>query len=166
MSATTRQKIRVLFVSGATGGGSLLSTRQLAFELRDRGYSVGFLEQTRRVDCRRRRWVHEKLRTLAVKVRPRSLSRPVVAMAGMIGSWPKPSENIDGVDCWKSAIVGNAVGRVINKLHPDVVVVAALPHRAGLVRTPAPRSGVSPRCDIYVRRQACKVWALRPSPMC
>lgn len=116
--------MRLLFVSGTTGGGSGRSQRELAGQLISRGHDVLFL-----VDDKRRapatRWLYGHLSDLSVRVGRTRVAPLVVGARDRLGTAVERKQ-LAGVPHWVSVLPQNAFRRAVREFNPDVVVVNSI----------------------------------------
>lgn len=116
--------MKVLFVSGTTGGGSGRSQRELAATLMRRGNSVTLL-----VDDKGRapltRWLYGQLSDLSVRTSSSVFGRVVERLRDSIAVRPR-SRSIDGLSHLITPLPQNALLGVLHDLRSDVVVANSL----------------------------------------
>lgn len=116
--------MRLLFVSGTTGGGSGRSQRELAGQLVRRGHEVLFL-----VDDKRRapitRWLYGHLSDLSVRVGGTVAANAVVWARNRLGRNVTREEHAD-ITHWVSVLPQNVLRRAIREFQPDVIVVNSI----------------------------------------
>ena len=116
--------MRLLFVSGTTGGGSGRSQRELAGQLISRGHHVLSL-----VDDRRRapatRWLYGQLSDLSVRAGGTTVVPAVIWARDRIGRTVERKQ-IAGVPHWVSVLPQNVLRRAVSDFKPDVVVVNSI----------------------------------------
>lgn len=116
--------MRLLFVSGTTGGGSGRSQRELAGQLISRGHDILFL-----VDDKRRapatRWLYGHLSDLSVRVGRTRVAPLVVGARDRLGTTVERKQ-LAGVPHWVSVLPQNVLRRAVREFNPDVVVVNSI----------------------------------------
>lgn len=118
--ANSLRRVRLLFVSGTTIGGSGRSQRELAARLGRRGHEVLFLVDLEHPD-RTRRWLYEQLSDLSVRWEDRS-GGELVRLLERIPGRRVAEVSIDGLPHLASPIPENAFPRLCERFRPDVVI--------------------------------------------
>jgi glycosyltransferase involved in cell wall biosynthesis len=121
-------EMRVLFVSGSPGGGSLQSTSELAQRLGRRGHAVGLLQ--RAYGGRLRVYLHKRMTNLEAKLAPRRAAPAVAAIAHVIGRHAEPLDGDAALARWRTLLPENALHSVVRRFRPDVVIVSSIDRRA------------------------------------
>lgn len=121
MPPTNHDKMKLLFISWSTTGGSGISQRQLARYLLDRGHEVRFLvfDQTASSLWT---YLYDRLSDTSVRHATTPLSPLVIKVRDSIG---RTGRRHDLDDIWHlhTPIPQNALSRALDEFNPDMVVV-------------------------------------------
>jgi len=120
--------MRVLFVSGSPGAGSLQSTTELAQRLGGRGHAVAVLQRAH--GGRLRVYLHKRITNLEAKLAPRRSANVVAAIARVIGRRAEPLDVGTTPARWRALLPENALRTVVRRFRPDVVIVSSIDRRA------------------------------------
>ena len=114
-------RLRVLFVSGTTGGGSGRSQRELAAGLTRLGHDVTFL-----VDDKNRapatRYAYDKLSDASVRIADRPGGRAVALLRDSLGR-RTVTRDLEGTAHRTTPVPQNALVSLVRETRPDVIVV-------------------------------------------
>jgi glycosyltransferase involved in cell wall biosynthesis len=120
--------MRVLFVSGSPGAGSLQSTSELAQRLGRRGHAVALLQRAH--GGRLRVYLHKRITNLEAKLAPRRSARAVAAIGRVIGRHAEPIDGGASLARWRALLPENALRSVVRRFGPDVVIASSIDRRA------------------------------------
>ena len=115
--------MNVLFVSGASAGGSAISTSQLAERLAARGHTVGVLLPDRRLQPH---LVRRSPAWAALRTSHRALDRLVVRAAERRRRAPRDLGAPGPVRRWQARVPHAAAGSLLDEVRPDVVVAESM----------------------------------------
>lgn len=142
--------MRILFISGSAWGGSLSSTRELASALRDEGYACYLLARSD-LGERLQPWLHKRLENLHARCHDtwlRPLSNHLLRIPGR--RLVRCDSGPEAVPEWRCRVPANGAKALIERLTPDVLVVASvLRPQWRQIREIAGRFGVP--CWLYLR---------------
>jgi len=123
VDAARKPRLRLLFVSGTTTGGSAVSTNGLAAALAARGHAVGVIARHRsRPRTALVQPAHEG-RSAALARIPQRLAR---ATRRSVSSTTVPPTSEDGVDVWTCEAPERLLPAVCDAFRPDVVIAGSL----------------------------------------
>jgi hypothetical protein len=114
----------VLFVNGTAFGGSLLSTRALCRVLEQAGVPVGVLRRSLAGD--RIRAIHKRLENLRARAAGSSVEGAADRLVRLPGGRASEAGSTADLLEWEAVEPANALGSVIDRFNPDVVVVASV----------------------------------------